>query len=140
MPLRQRSSRARTPAIERAAYLQKIAAGIRARHADFVEILMREQGKTKMWAETEVGATEGYFDYMASFARHIEGEVIPSDRRGETIILTKRPIGVVAGILPELPLLPHCTQSWCSAHRRMHHCHETIAADTGDLHDILRGR
>ncbi|MGN1254915.1 MAG: aldehyde dehydrogenase [Prevotella sp.] len=91
---------ARTPAIERAAYLQKIAAGIRARHADFVEILMREQGKTKMWAETEVGATEGYFDYMASFARHIEGEVIPSDRRGETIILTKRPIGVVAGILP----------------------------------------
>lgn len=91
---------ARTSAIERAAYLQKIAAGIRARHADFVEILMREQGKTKMWAETEVGATEGYFDYMASFARHIEGEVIPSDRRGETIILTKRPIGVVAGILP----------------------------------------
>lgn len=90
----------RTPAIERAVYLQKIAAGIRKRHADFVEILMREQGKTKGWAETEVGATEGYFDYMASFARHIEGEVIPSDRRGETIILTKRPIGVVAGILP----------------------------------------
>lgn len=91
---------ARTPAIERAAYLQKIAAGIRKRHADFVEILMREQGKTKAWAETEVGATEGYFDYMASFARHIEGEIIPSDRRGETILLTKRPIGVVAGILP----------------------------------------
>lgn len=90
----------RTPAIERAVYLQKIAAGIRKRHADFVEILMREQGKTKGWAETEVGATEGYFDYMATFARHIEGEVIPSDRRGETIILTKRPIGVVAGILP----------------------------------------
>lgn len=90
----------RTPAIERAVYLQKIAAGIRKRHADFVEILEREQGKTKMWAETEVGATEAYFDYMATFARHIEGEVIPSDRRGETIILTKRPIGVVAGILP----------------------------------------
>jgi lactaldehyde dehydrogenase/glycolaldehyde dehydrogenase len=88
------------PVIERAAYLQKIACGLRERHADFVEILMREQGKTKTWAEVEAGATEGYFDYMASFARHIEGEVIPSDRPNETIILTKRPIGVVAGILP----------------------------------------
>ena len=37
---------------------------------------------------------------MASFARHIEGEIIPSDRPNETIFLTKKPIGVVAGILP----------------------------------------
>lgn len=91
---------ANTPAIERAAYLQKIAAGIRRRHAEFVDIIMREQGKTHAWADTEVAVTADYFDYMATFARHIEGEVLPSDRRGETIILTKRPIGVVAGILP----------------------------------------
>ena len=44
--------------------------------------------------------TADYFDYMATFARHIEGEIIPSDRRGETIMLFKEPIGVVAGILP----------------------------------------
>jgi lactaldehyde dehydrogenase/glycolaldehyde dehydrogenase len=89
-----------TPAIERAAYLNKIAAGIRRRKDEFVDIIMREQGKTLAWATTEVGVTADYFDYMATFARQIEGEVIPSDRRGETIILTKRPIGVVAGILP----------------------------------------
>jgi lactaldehyde dehydrogenase/glycolaldehyde dehydrogenase len=88
------------PAIERAQYLQKIANGIRKRNDEFVDIIMREQGKTRGWAQTEVGVTADYFDYMASFARHIEGEVIPSDRKGETIILTKRPIGVVAGILP----------------------------------------
>ena len=97
---RAQKSWADTPACERAVYLQKIAAGIRKRNDEFVEILMREQGKTKAWAQTEVGATAAYFDYMASFARHIEGEVIPSDRRGETIILTRRPIGVAAGILP----------------------------------------
>ena len=88
------------PAIERAAYLLKIAEGIKARKDEFVNIIIREQGKTKAWAEIEVGATISYFEYMASFARHIEGEVIPSDRVNETIILTKKPIGVVAGILP----------------------------------------
>jgi lactaldehyde dehydrogenase/glycolaldehyde dehydrogenase len=89
-----------TPAVERGEYLKKIAAGIRARKADFVDIIMREQGKTLAWATTEVEATIGYFDYMATFARHIEGEIIQSDRRGETIMLERVPIGVVAGILP----------------------------------------
>ena len=88
------------PSIERADFLLKIAAGIKKRKDEFVEIIVREQGKTRPWAEIEVGATISYFEYMASFARHIEGEVIPSDRPNETIILTKRPIGVVAGILP----------------------------------------
>lgn len=90
----------RLPAIERASYLLKIAEGIKARKDEFVNIIIREQGKTRAWAEIEVGATISYFEYMASFARHIEGEVIPSDRVNETIILTKKPIGVVAGILP----------------------------------------
>ncbi|MCR5180934.1 MAG: aldehyde dehydrogenase [Bacteroidaceae bacterium] len=89
-----------TPAIERAQYLLKIADGIKKRENEFTEIIMREQGKTRTWASIEVGATISYFEYMASFARHIEGEIIPSDRPNETIFLTKKPIGVVAGILP----------------------------------------
>ncbi|MBM6993773.1 MAG: aldehyde dehydrogenase [Prevotella sp.] len=88
------------PAIERAKYLNKLADGIRKRSKEFVDIIMREQGKTRTWATVEVGVTADYFDYMATFARQIEGEVIPSDRKGETMILTRRPIGVVAGILP----------------------------------------
>ena len=91
---------AKTPAIERAAYLKKLANGIRKRREEFIDIIMREQGKTITWATVEVDVTAEYFDYMASFARHIEGEVIPSDRPNETIVLTKQPIGVVAGILP----------------------------------------
>ena len=91
---------AKTPACERAVYLTKMADGIRKREKEFVEIIMREQGKTRNWASIEVGATIAYFDYMASFARHIEGEIVESDNRGETIFITKKPIGVVAGILP----------------------------------------
>ena len=91
---------AKVPAVERGEYLKKMAEGIRRRQTELVEIIMREQGKTRSWAEIEVGATIAYFDYMATFARHIEGEIIQSDNRGETIFLSKKPIGVVAGILP----------------------------------------
>ena len=91
---------AKVPAVERGEYLKKMAEGIRRRQTEFVEIIMREQGKTRSWAEIEVGATIAYFDYMATFARHIEGEIIQSDNWGETIFLSKKPIGVVAGILP----------------------------------------
>ncbi len=91
---------AKTPACERAVYLTKMAEGIRKREKEFVEIIMREQGKTRNWASIEVGATIAYFDYMASFARHIEGEIVESDNRGESILISKKPIGVVAGILP----------------------------------------
>ena len=90
----------KTPAIERAVYLLKMAEGIKERRDEFIEIIMREQGKTRSWATIEVDATISYFEYMATFARHIEGEIIPSDNPGETILLSKKPIGVVAGILP----------------------------------------
>lgn len=91
---------AATPSIERAGYLKKIAAGIREHEKEFVDIIIKEQGKTRAWATTEVGVTAEYFDYMAGWARRIEGEIIQSDRRGENILLFKEPIGVVAGILP----------------------------------------
>ena len=68
----------KVPAVERGEYLKKIAAGVKERRDEFIEIIMREQGKTRTWATIEVDATIGYFDYMASFARHIEGEIIPT--------------------------------------------------------------
>ena len=91
---------AKVPAAERAVYLHKIADGIRANFDKFQEIIVREQGKTQALAATEVGVTATYFDYMAEFARRIEGEVIQSDAPNETMILVKKPIGVAAGILP----------------------------------------
>jgi lactaldehyde dehydrogenase/glycolaldehyde dehydrogenase len=47
-----------------------------------------------------VNFTADYIDYMAEWARRIEGEIIPSDRPGENIFLFRKPFGVVGGILP----------------------------------------
>ena len=87
----------RTPSIERAAYLTKIAAGIRKREKELTDIIVREGGKTQGLANVEVLFTADYMDYMAGWARRYEGEIIPSDRPHENIFLFKRPIGVTTG-------------------------------------------
>lgn len=91
---------ARLPAIERARHLREIAAAIRRNKSMLAQTISREQGKILPLAEIEVDFSADYIDYMAEFARRIQGEIIPSDRRGENILLYKAPIGVVAGILP----------------------------------------
>lgn len=88
------------PAIERAGYLRKIAQGIRKNAAELALCITKEQGKVLSLAEVEVNFTADYLDYMAEWARRIEGEVITSDRAGENIFLFRKPLGVVAGILP----------------------------------------
>ena len=91
---------AKLPAVERAGYLTKIATELRNHVDRFADYLVREQGKARGLATVEVNFTADYLDYMAGFARRIEGEVIPSDRPNESIFLTYQPIGVVGGILP----------------------------------------
>ncbi len=88
------------PAVQRAAYLTQIAAGIRRREQELTDIIVREGGKTQQLARVEVLFTADYMDYMAGWARRYEGEIIPSDRPKETIMLFKKPIGVTTGILP----------------------------------------
>jgi lactaldehyde dehydrogenase/glycolaldehyde dehydrogenase len=89
-----------TPAIERAKYLRAIAAKVREKADYLATVISEEQGKTLDLAKVEVGFTADYIDYMSEWARRIEGEIITSDRRGENIFLFRKPIGVVAGILP----------------------------------------
>ncbi|NRH26452.1 MULTISPECIES: aldehyde dehydrogenase [Pseudomonas] len=94
------------PAIERAQYLRQIATKLRERKDHFARVISAEQGKVLPLAETEVSFTADYLDYMAEWARRIEGEVITSDRVNETIMLQRKPIGVIGGILPwNFPLL-----------------------------------
>lgn len=90
----------RTPAVERASYLIKIADGIRKRGKELTDIIVREGGKTQALAHTEVYFTADYLEYMAGWARRYEGEIIQSDRPNENIFLFKKPIGVTTGILP----------------------------------------
>lgn len=86
--------------IERAGYLHEIAALVRDRAEEIAVCISREQGKTMDLARGEVEFAHTYFDYNAEWARRLEGEIISSDRPGEQIFLTRKPIGVVAGILP----------------------------------------
>jgi lactaldehyde dehydrogenase/glycolaldehyde dehydrogenase len=88
------------PAVERAAALRKIAAKIREQVEPLARVITEEQGKILDLARVEVAFTADYLDYMAEWARRIEGEILESDRPGETIFLFRQPIGVIGGILP----------------------------------------
>lgn len=88
------------PANERGSYLRKMAAQVRARAETIAKVVAAEQGKVLALALMEVMVAAEYLDYHAEWGRRIEGEVISSDRAGENIFLFRRPLGVVAGILP----------------------------------------
>lgn len=88
------------PAIKRAAYLREIGEAIRQNKDALARTIVEEQGKILPLAEVEVSFTADYMDYMAEFARRLEGEIISSDRPNENILLYKMPIGVIAGVLP----------------------------------------
>ena len=90
----------RLPAIQRAKYIWDIAAKIRANAGRLAKTIVLEQGKVPELAAVEVEFTASYLDYMAEWARRIEGEIVSSDRPGEQIFVFRKPIGVVAGILP----------------------------------------
>ena len=90
----------KVPAIERAGYLKKIGKKIQEHADEIVNVIVEEQGKIKSLAQAEVSSTSGYFEYMAEWARRIEGEIITSDVKNENIFLYRVPMGVVAGILP----------------------------------------
>jgi lactaldehyde dehydrogenase / glycolaldehyde dehydrogenase len=90
----------RLPPVQRAAFLRKIAAGIRADARRLARVITEEQGKPLGLAGVEVDFTADYIDYMAEWARRIEGEIITSDRPNEHIFLFRQPIGVISGILP----------------------------------------
>src|SRR5579885_2843639 len=91
---------AKRPAIQRAQALRAIAAKIRENVEPLARVITEEQGKILSLARVEVTFTADYLDYMAEWARRIEGEILESDRPGESVFLFRQPIGVVGGILP----------------------------------------
>ena len=88
------------PPIQRAKYMRAIAQKIREKREHLARVITEEEGKLLKYAQGEVDKTADYIDYMAEWARRLEGEIIPSDRSNENILLYWKPLGVVAGILP----------------------------------------
>ncbi|WP_142827365.1 aldehyde dehydrogenase [Planococcus soli] len=89
-----------TPNIERGKIVRKLGDKIAERRDTFIDLLQEEQGKSYELASGEVDLAIDYFHYMSEWARRIEGEILPSDRPNENIFVYKKPIGVVAGIVP----------------------------------------
>ncbi|UOR10724.1 aldehyde dehydrogenase [Halobacillus amylolyticus] len=89
-----------TPNIERGKIVRQLGDKIEEKKDTFIELLQEEQGKDYQLATGEVELAIDYFRYMSEWARRIEGEIVPSDRANENIYIYKKPIGVVAGIVP----------------------------------------
>ncbi len=106
------------PAIERAGWLRKIAAGIRARAEEISALIVAEGGKIQQLAAVEVSFTADYLDYMAEWARRYEGEIVQSDRPGENILVFKRAGRDHRHSAVEFSVLPDCPQAGARAHYR----------------------
>lgn len=93
------------PDAERVAKLNAIAALIEKHHQELAELVTREQGKTQSGPGTnlEVGGAVGWTRATASL--QLQEETIQDDKAG-VILLTRKPVGVVASITPwNWPLL-----------------------------------
>lgn len=88
----------KVPAKKRADLLRKLAEEIRSNKDLLAPLLVREQGKLLSWGYGETEATSTFLEYACEWARHIEGDMVPSDNEGEQIWITKVPRGVVVAI------------------------------------------
>ncbi len=85
----------RTTAYERAAVLDKAAAGIRAGLDDFAHTTVLESGKPLVQARGEWSATADLLEWFAEEGKRAYGRVIPSRAPTKRMLVLKQPIGVV---------------------------------------------
>lgn len=88
------------PAIERANYMMELVEALKANQELLARTNSEEMGKPLAQSMDEAGWLPAYIQYFAAQARHMKGEIIPSDRPGENILMYKMPIGVAAQIMP----------------------------------------
>lgn len=88
----------RLPARTRADKLRTFCAEIRANAERLAQLITSEQGKLLKVARFEVEVTCTFIEYACEWARHVEGDIIPSDNANEQIWINKVPKGVVVAI------------------------------------------
>ena len=86
------------PARKRAEILRRFVSLIRNKRAALANLLVKEQGKLHRVAEMEVDVTCSFIEYACDWARHLEGNIIPSDNKNEHIYIHKVSRGVVVAI------------------------------------------
>ena len=90
----------KVPAIERANYLMELVELLKENQELLARTTSEEMGKPLAQAMDEAGWLPAYVQYMAAQARHLKGQIIPSDRPNENICLYKKPSGVAGQLLP----------------------------------------
>lgn len=90
----------RTPIHERGAVLVRAAAALEAQSPGLGLELSREEGKTLAEGTSEVLRAAHILRYYGSEGDRAAGEHFASPRRGERILVTRKPLGVVGIITP----------------------------------------
>lgn len=90
----------KTPQVDRGLIVRRIAEAIHADKERLARLLSEEQGKPIHEASGELDGAIDFFFYMSEWNRKIGGEIVPSDDSNEQILIQRKPIGVVAGIIP----------------------------------------
>ena len=92
------------PAHQRSDLLQRVVAGLRARHDQLARTIAAEAGKALKYARAEVDRGIMTFTLAAEEARRLHGETLPLDGvpagEGYVGFWTRRPVGVIAAISP----------------------------------------
>ncbi|WP_139005001.1 aldehyde dehydrogenase family protein [Arthrobacter crystallopoietes] len=91
---------ARTPAHERGAVLLGAAVVIEQNAEAWGLELAREEGKTRAEGQGEVLRAAQIFRYYGNDGDRTAGEIFSSPRRGEKILVTRKPLGVVGVVTP----------------------------------------
>lgn len=85
---------------ERADLMLKWAQLIADNKEDLARLMTLEGGKPINEARAEIDYANGFIIWFAEEARRVYGDVIPSNKRQQELIVIKQPIGVVAAITP----------------------------------------
>ena len=69
-------------------------------HGDASEILASEVSATATWVKVNIFSTANVLREAAGLVTHIKGEIVPADRPGTTVLITREPLGVMYAISP----------------------------------------
>ncbi|WP_256322925.1 aldehyde dehydrogenase [Staphylococcus sp. HMSC067F07] len=90
----------RVPQPTRAEHVKLLIPLLEQNRDEIAQLYVKEQGKTLAEAYGEIDKSIAFIDYMTSLIMSNKGEVLQNSVENEIIQITKKPIGVTAGIVP----------------------------------------
>lgn len=88
------------PARRRAAILRRWYELMLTHREDQARVITLEEGKPLAESRGEVGYAASFIEWFAEEARRVRGDVLPSPRGSQRLLVLKQPVGVCAAITP----------------------------------------